>query len=324
MKGCPAACRQGIGRILSGEVLIPVKGKWNFVWVLTTLGFAALSAVLAVQLYAQSGRAAVATVNGEKITRDQVYERLVARYGKDTVDQLIDNLLVEQEARKANVRVAPDEIQKEIQQIKSRFSSEMEFQATLSQYGMSMDDLQNLVRHNLLLKKLLADKAQAKVTDQAIREYFEKNRAEFDQPEQVKASHILVKTEAEAKAILDQLKAGADFAALAKEKSQDPGSKDNGGDLGYFARGKMTKAFEDAAFSLPVGGLSGVVQTEYGYHIIKVTDRKPAQPAKFEDVKEKIREKLLNQEYQGLIPQYMEELRSKAQIQNTLSAEAGK
>lgn len=292
----------------------------GFIWVLLTVGFAALSGVLAFQLYSLGGSATVATVNGEKITREQVYQRLAQQYGKELVTSMIEEKLINQEARKANVKVGNDEIAAEVNKIKGRFPSETEFNAALAQAGLTMADLNERIGTQLLMKKILTPKVQDKITEEKVRDYFEKNRAEFDKPAEVKASHILVKTEEEARGILDQINKGADFAALAREKSTDPGSKDKGGDLGYFTADKMVKPFADAAFALNVGQVSGVVKSDFGFHIIKVTDKKPAVTATFEENKVKIKEDLLNQELQNLIPQWLDEIKGRATITNSFEA----
>ncbi len=292
--------------------------KNNFVWVLLTLGFAALSAVLGFQLYSLSGDVTVASVNGEKITKEEVYQKLSAQYGGELVNSLIDDKLINQEARKADMKVTPDEIKTEMAKIKANFPSEVEFQVALTQAGLNQAELEEKVGSQLLLKKILTPKVQEKVTDVQVKEYFEANRTKFDQPAQVRAAHILVKTEEEAKAILDELAKGGDFAAIAKAKSLDPGSKDNGGDLDFFTADRMVKPFSDAAFSMNVGQISGAVQSEFGYHIIKVTDKKAAVTPKFEDVQVKIKDDLTNQELQKLVPEWLKETKGKASITNTL------
>ena len=133
-----------------------------------------------------------------------------------------------------------------------------------------------------------------------IERYYRANEAQFTTPEQVRASHILLKTEgkdeaavkAKAEALLKQAKSGADFAALAKKNSEDEGSAAQGGDLDYFGRGRMAKEFEDAAFSLPPGQISDVVKSPFGFHIIKVTDRKPETKRSLEEARPQITEQL--------------------------------
>ena len=158
------------------------------------------------------------------------------------------------------------------------------------------------------LKYLVLDRDQARrkvsVAPQEIERYYNDNIQQFQTPEQVRASHILLKTDGkddatvkkQAEDILKMAKApGADFAALAKKYSEDEGSKDKGGDLDYFTRGRMVPEFEQAAFSMQPGQISDLVKSQYGYHIIKVTDKKPAVTRPFDEVKAQIQDQLLSQ-----------------------------
>lgn len=127
--------------------------------------------------------------------------------------------------------------------------------------------------------------------EQRARDMYRAEAKRFEIAEEVKASHILIlakeeNAEEKINAILDELKAGKDFAELAKAKSQDPGSGAKGGDLGFFARGRMVKEFEETAFAMKVGELSGVIKSQFGYHIITVTERKEAGKQSFEQVRE--------------------------------------
>ena len=137
-------------------------------------------------------------------------------------------------------------------------------------------------------------------------DYFSSNKAEFDTKEQVKASHILIRAQAndaaatqkakdKAEAILKRIEK-EDFNKVAGQVTEDPGSKAKNGELGYFTRGKMVKEFEDAAFTLPVGKTSGLIKTAYGFHIIKVEDKKPAAPAQLENSQAEIAKKLIQDE----------------------------
>jgi parvulin-like peptidyl-prolyl isomerase len=151
-------------------------------------------------------------------------------------------------------------------------------------------DARESIRQQLLMKDLQKDVAgPITLTDDELQAYWQDNQSNYATEEQIRASHILVATEAEAQDILDQLNNGADFATLAQEKSLDTTSGAKGGDLGWFGRGTMVSEFEDAAFALEVGQLSGIVQTQYGYHIILLTDRKPATNPTFDEVKDQVR-----------------------------------
>ncbi|MBF0102618.1 MAG: peptidylprolyl isomerase [Desulfobacterales bacterium] len=171
-----------------------------------------------------------------------------------------------------------------------------------------------------LKKQLLANEykeylqAQVVVSDEELKSYYEQNKARFNEQEQVKASHILVKTEEEANAILKELKAGKDFAELAKQKSECP-SKEKGGDLGWFTKGRMVREFEDAAFKLKKGETSGLVKTQFGYHIIQQTDYKPEHTKNFEESKPQIIQMLKKQKIDKNIEDVKTKLRSELNVQ---------
>lgn len=151
--------------------------------------------------------------------------------------------------------------------------------------------------HNAYFKKHVVDT----VTDADVKARYDKEVAALPKQEEVHARHILVKTEDEAKDVIKQLDAGKDFAELAKEKSTDP-NKDDGGDLGYFSRGRMVKEFEDAAFALEKGTYSKTpVKTDFGYHVIKVEDKRDAPPPPFEQVKDQVRKLVMRDKYLALL-----------------------
>jgi len=143
------------------------------------------------------------------------------------------------------------------------------------------------LRNKLLMGYELQDEAKAALTDDALKQTYNDAVKSMGGQEEVRARHILVENEDEAKAILDQIKGGGDFAALAKEKSKDPGAAD-GGDLGYFTKDQMVPEFADVAFKMYPGQLSNPVKTQFGWHIIKVEDKRTKQPPEFEKVKDQI------------------------------------
>ncbi|GKU77937.1 peptidylprolyl isomerase [Paenibacillus sp. L3-i20] len=289
------------------------------------LGWVVLSAVLAVALivvlikppFGDSGKDAVATVNGSKITKNDLYDALVKIYGPASLTNMIEEELVQQEAAAASVELTDQDISEEIEAIKLQFGSDEAFNAKLAESGITIDDLREDVRHYTLIRKILQPKTN--VTDDAVKKFFDENKAVLGAaPEQVRASHILVKTKEEADAIIADLKAGADFAETAKTKSTDTNSAVNGGDLNFFGKeGDMVPEFAEAAFALEVGAISGAVKSDFGYHIIKKTDHKAANEPKFEDKKAAIRTVLIGQEVSQLSPAWLEEIKKKAKITNS-------
>ena len=158
----------------------------------------------------------------------------------------------------------------------------------------------------------------SKITDEDIKAYFEENKESFNEEEQVAASHILVEDEATAKKVAKKLADGEDFATLAKEFSTDTMSAENGGELGFFPRGKMVAEFEEAAFSMKVDAISDPVKTEHGYHIIHVTDKKAAKEAVFKEHKEEIKGLLLEEGVQAEYVNWLDEVKLDYKIENSL------
>lgn len=158
----------------------------------------------------------------------------------------------------------------------------------------------------LLEKEIMA---KAKVSDQEAKEYYEKHKGDFVTTSQIKASHILVKTEDEANKVLARLKKGEKFEEIAKKESLDKGSAKNGGDLGYFARGQMVPEFEKAAAELKAGEISKPVKSNYGFHIIKVTDKKAGPVIEYDRIKDLISQKLSGERQKESFDKYVDGLR---------------
>ncbi|MDN4526951.1 peptidylprolyl isomerase [Fictibacillus fluitans] len=215
------------------------------------------------------------------ITKDQFYKELKTQYGDQVLKQMVDNKLLEKK-----YKVTDKEINTEIDKIKKELGGEDQFKQALKQNGIKNEkDLKKLVKTQLLNKKAATD--GVKVSDQEMQKVFNDKYKE-----EVKASHILVddkKTADEVKAKLDK---GGDFAKLADQYSKDPGSKSKGGELGYFGKGQMVPEFDKVAFKLKPGQVSDPIKTQFGYHIIKVEDKKTN---KFEDKKKQIKEELQQQ-----------------------------
>ncbi|RIX60234.1 peptidylprolyl isomerase [Paenibacillus nanensis] len=292
------------------------------------VGWIVLSSVLVIALIVVlikppfgggSGGESVATVNGKAISQDELFEAMKKTYGESSLETLITKTLVQQEADAAGIKITEQDVTDEIDLIKLDFGSEDEFNNILAQNNLTVEDLREDMRINAMVRKVLESKTD--VTDEEIQTYFDENQGKLGgSEEQVRASHILVATKEEADAILADLKAGADFAETAKAKSTD-GSAANGGDLDFFTKTQMVEPFAEAAFALEVGEISDVVQSEFGYHIIKKTDYKPATEANFDEKKDLIRMKLVSDEVNQLASPWIEEIRAKAKITNKLTEE---
>lgn len=176
-------------------------------------------------------------------------------------------------------------------------------------------ELINEARNKIIIAKLIEEEINkgTKVSDKGIEDYYNVHKKEFIAPAKYRVSHILVSKEEEAKQVLERLKKGEDFASVAKEVSIDP-SKSNGGDLGYFSEGQMIPDFESACFKLEVGQTSGIVKTQFGYHIIKMIDKKPPQTRTQADVSDIIRRRLQDERKAGRLQEIIKDLRSNANI----------
>jgi peptidyl-prolyl cis-trans isomerase C len=171
----------------------------------------------------------------------------------------------------------------------------------------------DIARNKLLMEALLGAEAKTAVTDAAMRKVYEEATKAIGEEKEVRARHVLVEKEDEAKAILADLKKGGDFVVIAKEKSKDPGSKDNGGDLGYFTKDQMVPEFAEAAFKLDKDQLSDPIKTQFGWHVIKVEDKRSRQAPEFEKVKDQVEQYVVRKAQSDLVTK----LRSEAKIEKT-------
>lgn len=170
-----------------------------------------------------------------------------------------------------------------------------------------MEELKKQVIVQAYLKKKVEE--QATITDADLQKYYDENKDKFKSGDQVRASHILVKTDAEAKDILAKLKGGASFEELARKYSTDAAAGAKGGDLGWFGKGTMLPDFEKVAFGLKEGEISGIVKTQFGYHIVKVTGKRPAGTRTFAEVKDQIRDELLPAKQQEVFKKLRDDLK---------------
>lgn len=257
-----------------------------------------------------------ASINGEKISKDELYTKLTHLYGEEALDSLITNKVIEMESEKEKVKVTGNEIDEELTKLQESYGGEEGFASALEQNNVSMEQVREDIEYYLLAEKMI--EPSIKITEEDMKTYFEENKESFDQKEQVKASHILVEDEATAKKVKEELDNGKDFAELAKEYSTDTSNAAAGGDLGYFAKGEMAEEFEKAAFSLGIDEISEPVKTEFGYHIIKVSDKKAAKAAAYEDHKEDIKEQLFDEKIQTEYPNWLEEKKAEYKINKYL------
>jgi peptidyl-prolyl cis-trans isomerase C len=256
-----------------------------------------------------------------------VSDAQLKQYESNIRENMIHRALLLQESKSAGVAVKDNLVDKAFNEFRSGFKGDEAYTRALADMGVSEADLKNQIRDGLAVKALLDDKVtrHISVSDRQVRAFYDDNPDRFRQPEQVKASHILIKVpenadkakKADAMAAIQALKAriekGEDFAVLAMENSDCP-SKAKGGDLGFFGRQQMVKPFSDAAFALQPGQMSDVVETRFGYHLIQVTERKKEQTLAFNDVKEAISGRLRQQQEGKKMETYIEKLKEHADI----------
>lgn len=281
---------------------------------LIAIGAAGAAAIILLSGFIQQD--AVASVGGTDIGKDELYEKMAAVSGAQTLDVMISDEIVRQEAEKEGIKVTQDDIDAEMAVYEESYGGKEALQSAIEASGMSMGKLTEEIKTYLLIEKLVGPEVE--VTDEEISAYFEENKETFAQQETVEASHILVETEEEADEVKAKLAEGKDFAELAKEYSTDTASAENGGELGAFGKGEMAVEFEKAAFSMEVDEVSEPVETEFGFHIIKVTDKTEAAEANLEDSKEQIKEVLFDQKLNTQYSSWIAEKKQSYDIENKL------
>jgi peptidyl-prolyl cis-trans isomerase C len=316
--------------------------------------FAAVFALILVFLPAmaqekQSSEKNAALVNGVPISMEQYTKELniqldrlsqqgqqtsddqLATLKKDILDSLIEREILYQQSQKAGIKITDQTVDDQLAAIKKRFPNETEYKNALSKMNLSEDEVKLQIKRGLSIRDLIDKQITSKVviTDEESKAYYDKNSQIFKQPAQIKASHILIKVDAKAdeakkaearkkiEEVQQKLKDGGDFAVLAKEYSEGPSST-KGGDLGYFRRGQMVPPFEEAAQALKPNEVSDVVETRFGYHLIKVFDTKPEETLTYADVKDKIIQRMKQEKIEKEAVQYVDKLKKDAKLEKFL------
>lgn len=286
----------------------------------------------------------LARVNGEAITKAEFEKALATvesqgggavpadqrdRVYRGVLDQLVSFKLLVQESKARNVTVADADVNARIAQIQGQFPSKQAFEQSLAQEKMTTDQLKADARAEMVVTKLLQAEVEPRVAiaPAQVTEFYTKNPDRFKQGERVRASHILlrlpeqadeaakVSVRAKAADVLKQVRAGKDFAALAKQYSEDPGSAQNGGDLNYFQKGQMVAPFDQAVFALKVGETSDLVETQFGFHIIKLADKQAERVVSLDEVKPQVEEFLKNEARQQQTQSFIKALTAKGKVE---------
>jgi peptidyl-prolyl cis-trans isomerase C len=288
--------------------------------------------------------AVIARVNGEAITKtefEQAVQSAEQQNGgpvpaerrseifRGILDQMIGVKLLQQETKARKVAVPDADVNARIAGIKQQFPTEQAFQQALAERKLTVEKITADARTDMAINKLIEDAVAAKVgvKPEDIQAFYTQNPQNFQQGEQVRASHILIgapreadaatraKAKAKAEQVLKDVKAGRDFAELARTNSEDPGSAAQGGDLGFFQSGQMVGPFNDVAFSLKPGTVSSVVETDFGFHIIKVVEKKPGRTVPLEEARPQIQQFLEQQGKQKEADAFVKGLRTKGKVE---------
>ena len=319
-------------------------GKWLLLIIIVlALVFVALPA-LAIQKDSEKDK--VAVVNGTIITQDYFDREMdsikqrISSSGKPVADSqlslikkrvlesIIGAELIYQKSQSKGIKIDESEINKQWEAMKERFPTENELNNALKEMKLSEKEVKSQIKKGLAIQKFIDTQIVQKVmvSDKEVKAYYDSRPNDFKQPAQVKASHILIKIETNAdeskkkearkkiEKIQKKIKKGEAFAALAKESSQCPSSA-KGGELGYFSRGQMVKPFEEAAFALKVGDVSDIVESKFGYHLIKVNDQKDETTIDFEKVKSELQKAIKQDKIKREINSYVAKLRGKAKVE---------
>jgi len=295
----------------------------------------------------QEEDAMVATVNGLAITEkelQQEMQNLMAQYQnrvppeqlqqmlptikQQAMESIINKELLLQEAAGKNIAPTGEQIDIELKRIVSRFETPEQFQQQLVAMGMSEEAVRSDIERSLKISAVMKGTLSSipDTSEGEVSAFFKDNPDSFKVPVEIRASHILFKLSPETSqdeknskrlelaGIRGLIEQGAEFAKLARAHSECPSSQ-QGGDLGFFSKGKMVKPFEDAAFGLKEGEISNIVETQFGYHLIKVVDRQEARTVPLDEVKDKIAAHLKSQKENEAIGEYMQKLRQSATIQ---------
>jgi peptidyl-prolyl cis-trans isomerase C len=286
----------------------------------------------------------LARVNGESITKadfEKAVQNIEQRAGgpvppdqrdriyRGILDQLVGEKLLLQETKTRKVDVPEAEIDARVAEIRKQFPTEDAFKQLLTEQHLTLDQLKADARQDMAVNKMLDAELASKVavSPEDVQGFYNQNPQYFQQGEKVRASHILItvpkeadaatKAQARAKAddLLKQARGGQDFAALAKANSQDPGSAQNGGDLGLFGKGEMVPQFDAVAFSQKPGTISDVVETDFGFHIIKVAEKQPPSAVPLDQAKGQIQQYLEQQKRQQQMQAFVDSLKAKGKVE---------
>ncbi|OGS39485.1 MAG: hypothetical protein A2506_02705 [Elusimicrobia bacterium RIFOXYD12_FULL_66_9] len=258
----------------------------------------------------------IVKVNGTPIRQGEVVQRLLKRYGPQMVDEMIDETLLRQAAKKKGLKADDAEVSRRLDKLQQQFGTRELFISQLEQAGSSLSKVRADLSEELLREKLVVTSRDVKVSDAEVKKAFDENKDKLGSPEAVHLRHILVKTEAEGNEVIAKVKAGGDFTAIAREKSLAASGKAAGGDYGFVARGMLPPEIDAVAFALKPGELK-MVPGPRGQHVLQAVEIRPAKKAVLAEVKADLRDMLMAEKIKKEAPGFLQELRSKADIKSS-------
>lgn len=278
----------------------------------------------------------VATVNRQAITAQEVDKRVSffeLAYGHrlngseyrtargQVLDMMIDEEIIVQEARRRRLIPTAKQVEAEVKRVEDYIrnrvfgGSPRRYEEGLKKAGLTRDDIRRYVERQLMGDMLYRQvTAKVTVTPQEVRSYYDNNRAQFREPERVHLLEIRVNSAEDGQKALQELKNGADFKAVAAKYSTDPLAKRNGGDHGYVTRDRLVQEVADVAFKMKPGETSGIFPSHYALHIVRVEDKKPGKEYTFEEVKDNLRQQMLQSRQRQVFEAFAEELNRKARV----------
>jgi peptidyl-prolyl cis-trans isomerase C len=284
----------------------------------------------------------VATVNGTEIHKKELLDRVAtiesqSRGGIETssltfyrrvLDDLVGTELLYQSSKAKGLSASSGDVDQQMSMLRSRMADPAAFEQALAAEGLTEERLRHQMERDMSIQKLIEQSLapRVEVSEDEKRRFYDDNNAQMRQPDRLRVSHILKRVEpgaspesraaarAAIEALLEEAQSGADFATLARENSEDPGSASSGGEM-VIARGQTVPPFEEAAFALEPGGLSPVVETQFGFHIIKLSERMAGELVPYEQVESRIEDFLKQQGLRGEVDQEVESLRTSASVE---------
>jgi len=252
-----------------------------------------------------------------------------ADFYRRVLDEMVGTELLHRASIAKGFAPSESDIQSQLDTLKARFPDEATFTKELSAQGLTVDALRERMSRDMSVEKFIETEVapRAQVTEEAKKKFYGENTEQMTRPEQAHLSHILIKVDAgatpevrdqakqKAEALHTQVQSGGDFATLARENSDDPGSKANGGDLSWVSRGQTVPPFEEAGFALKPGEVSDVVETQFGYHIIKLAELRPSSVMPYDEVAPRIEQFLGQQRLQEEIEAVVGTLKTQTEVE---------